>query len=169
MSDLPETLHISKTDDYKFALNIASKLDEKFGNTRVVYPLTRWQCNPDGSRNPHLPSGELLPYAIDDNIETEKMIKSYLTEILPPTYSYSVCIHDDPYYRTVNISLSNNITGIDLNLVTFVIPIEEDENGFTYIMYKGGHEYPSFIVVYELYDYADQWVDTTNLKKGAYN
>jgi hypothetical protein len=169
MSDLPETLHISKTDDYKFALNIASKLDEKFGNTRVVSPYTRWQCNQDGSRNPHLPNGEVLPYAIDDDIETEKLIKTYLAEILPSSYSYNVCIHDGPYYRIVNISLLNNTTGIPLNLVTFVIPAEEDKDGFTYIMYKGDHEYPSFIVVYELYYDDEQWVDTTNLKKGLYN
>lgn len=168
MSDLLKSLHISQTDDYEFALNIASKLDEKFGNTRVVYPYTRWQCNQDGSRNPHLPNGELLPHAIDDNIETEKIIKSYLAEIIPSSYSYSVSISDWCYYRIVSIYLLNTTTGIDFNLTTFVIPIEEDKNGFTYTMFKGNHDYPSFLVVYNLNE-DDQWVDTTNLKKGLYN
>jgi hypothetical protein len=167
-NNLLKSLHISKTDDYVFALDIASKLDENFANTRVVCSHTRWECTPDGSWNCCTQNEEILPYVEDDNIEIKNILKSYLTTILPSTYLYKIFIHDDSSYRTVSIYILNNNTGIDFNLITFVIPIEEDKNGFTNIMFKGNHDYPSFIVVSNLNE-DDQWVDTTHLKKGLYN
>jgi len=150
--------HISQTDDYKFALYLASKLDDKFGNTQVVCSQTR-QIYRDVKLDSDVQK---------DNKEVIDLIECYLKEILPITYSYSVYISDDSDYRIVRIDIKNKVSEIHLTLTTFVIHYEEKEI-FADILFKGDNEeYPSFIVVYGIYDW-DQWVDTTDLKKAKYN
>ena len=149
--------HISQTDDYKFALSLASKLDDKFGNTHVVCSQTR-QLYRDVKLDPDVQK---------DNREVIDIIECHLKEILPITYSYSVNIYDDSHYRTVRIDIINKVSEIYLTLITFVY--YEEEDGLVYSMFKGDNEeYPLFIVVHELHE-EDEWADMTDLKKARYN